>query len=71
MLDLLLVEPKQGFDSNLCPRRAPAIPSTVSSDSLQVSTLLHGGGSNPIPSFICVDVVEDFIFFILIARCSH
>ncbi|KAL5250649.1 hypothetical protein ACHWQZ_G016397 [Mnemiopsis leidyi] len=35
MLNLLLVEPKQGFDSNLCPRRAPAIPSTVSNDSLQ------------------------------------
>ena len=26
---------------------------------------------NPTPSFICLDVVGDFIFFILIARCSH
>ena len=30
-----------------------------------------GGGPNPTPSFVCLDVVEDSIFFILIARCSH
>ncbi|XP_063687406.1 PDZ domain-containing protein GIPC3-like isoform X2 [Bolinopsis microptera] len=35
MLDLVLIEPKQGFDSNLCPRRAPALTSTTSNDSLQ------------------------------------
>ena len=30
-----------------------------------------GGGPIPTPSFICSDVVEDFVFFISIARCSH
>ena len=32
-----------------------------------------GGGPNITPSFICLDTVEDFILFILIARCpcSH
>ena len=38
----------------------------------RLQTLFYyvGGGSNPTPSFICLDVVEDFIFFISIARCS-
>ena len=38
---------------------------------VDLNDYLSGGGPNPTPSFICLDVLADFRFLISIAQCSN